>query len=79
VGAVYYRRYDRIKFLSAYLGGTVEYGGAWDDTDDISSENSLFAGSLFLGLDSPLGPILVGWGYTDKGDDLYFIKLGRFF
>ncbi|MCZ6673191.1 MAG: patatin-like phospholipase family protein [Verrucomicrobia bacterium] len=79
VGAVYYRRYDRIKFLSAYLGGTVEYGGVWDDTDDISSENSLFAGSLFIGLDSPLGPILVGWAYTDEGDDLYFIKLGRFF
>ena len=79
VQAVYYRKFDRIKFIPAYLGGTAEYGGVWDDTDDISTENSLFSGSLFLGLDSLLGPILIGWAYTDEGDDLYFIKLGRFF
>jgi NTE family protein len=79
VAAVYYRKFDRIKFLPTYIGGTAEYGGAWDDTDDISSENSLFSSSLFLGLDSPLGPILLGLAYTDEGDDLVFLKIGRFF
>ena len=77
--AFYYRKFDRIKMLPAYIGGSVEYGGAWLDRDEINADNSLFGGSLFLGLDSPLGPIMVGWGYTDEGDSVFFTKIGRFF
>ena len=79
LGAVYYRKFDRIKLLPAYIGGTAEYGGVWRDKDDISAKNSLLGGSLFVGLDSPLGPVLVGWGYTDEGDSVFFAKIGRFF
>jgi NTE family protein len=77
--AFYYRKFDRIKLLPAYIGGSAEYGGAWADRDDISAKNSLFGGSLFLGLDSPLGPVLVGWGHTNEGDSVFFTKIGRFF
>ncbi len=79
LGAVYYRKFDRIKLLPAYIGGTAEYGGVWQDKDDISTRNSLLGGSLFVGLDSPLGPVLYGWGYTDEGDSVFFAKIGRFF
>jgi NTE family protein len=79
VQATYYRRFEQIKFLPAYIGGSLEYGGVWQERDDISHDNSLFGGSLFLGLDSPLGPMLLGWGYTDDGDQVFFTKIGRFF
>ncbi len=77
--AFYYRKFDRFKLLPAYIGGSAEYGGAWADRDDISAKNSMFGGSLFLGLDSPLGPVLVGWGHTNEGDSVFFTKIGRFF
>jgi len=77
--AFYYRKFDKIKLLPAYIGGSAEYGGAWADRDDISAKSSLFGGSLFLGLDSPLGPVLLGWGHTNEGDSVFFTKIGRFF
>lgn len=79
IQAVYFRKFDRIKFLPAYVGGTAEYGGVWQNRNDIGSDSSLFGGSLFLGLDSPLGPVLLGWGYTEGGDSVFFTKVGRFF
>jgi NTE family protein len=75
---VYYRKFDKVKFLPAYVGGSLEYGGAWLDKDDINADNSLLAGSVFLGLDSPLGPVLVGWGNTQGGHNTFFTKIGRF-
>ena len=77
--AFYYRKFDRFKLLPAYIGGSAEYGGAWADKDDISSKSSLFGGSLFIGLNSPLGPVLFGWGHTNEGDSVFFTKIGRFF
>ena len=77
--AAYYRKFDRVKFLPAYVGGSLEYGGVWQDRDQISSDNSILGGSLFLGLDSPIGPLMLGWGYTNEGDSVFFTKLGRFF
>jgi len=79
VTAFYYRKFDRFKILPAYIGGSAEYGGAWADRDDISSKSSLFGGSFFLGVDSPLGPVLIGLGRTNEGDSVFFTKIGRFF
>jgi NTE family protein len=77
--AFYYRKFNRFKIFPAYIGGSAEYGGAWADRDDISAKSSLFGGSLFLGVDSPLGPVLLGLGRTNEGDSVFFTKIGRFF
>ena len=79
IQGIYYRKFDRIKMLPAYIGTTLEYGGVWQDRDDVNADSSVFAGSLFLGVDSPFGPLLLGWGYTDSGEQVFFTKVGRFF
>ncbi len=62
---IYYRqiRSNPLRgFLEAslYLGGSVEVGGAWQNSDDISLSNSIFAGSLFIGMDTFIGPGILG-------------------
>ena len=80
--AIYYRQIsgDRIKTLGmpVYVGGSVEYGNVWDRRDDIF-DDMLVSGSGFLGLDSPLGPLYFGYGYSEGGRDSVYLFLGATF
>jgi len=76
---------ERPRFGLAVSGGgardaavRLEYGGAWFDRDDINSKNSIGSASVFVAFDSPLGPIHVGMGFTDKGDRSAITRVGRF-
>jgi NTE family protein len=74
--AVYMRRINDIQLLPAYLGASLETGGVWQDRDDFGKD-LILAGSVFLGLDSPIGPFYIGGGVTDAGDFSGFLLLGR--
>jgi len=73
---VAYRRYTPLPILSWYIGGSLEYGGVWEDRDDIGSDG-IAAGSLFVGADTPIGPIYIGYGHAEQGRDAAFFYLGR--
>ncbi|HAS51969.1 MAG TPA: hypothetical protein DCS21_09615 [Gammaproteobacteria bacterium] len=64
--------------LPLYAGGSLEVGGAWDETDDITFDSLIPAGSLFLGADTPLGPFYLAGGLA-KGDASLYLMLGRLF
>jgi NTE family protein len=76
VAVMAYRRYEPLPILSWYIGGSLEYGGAWEDRDDIGSDG-IAAGSLFVGADTPLGPLYIGYGHAEQGRDAAFFYLGR--
>ncbi|WP_255611932.1 patatin-like phospholipase family protein [Marinobacterium arenosum] len=76
VAAIYYRRFELMPFLSWYVGGSLEYGGVWEETDDIGND-SIAAGSLFLGADTPIGPVYLGLGKAEGGHSAAFFYLGR--
>ncbi|MGB5261015.1 MAG: patatin-like phospholipase family protein [Gammaproteobacteria bacterium] len=75
--AIYLRRINDFNLLPTYLGASLELGNAWDDTSNISWDNTLAAGSLFLGVDSFLGPVYIGYGYTEGGNHAGFLFLGN--
>ena len=75
----YYRRIGDITFLPAYIGGTVELGNTWQDKSDISLDGSLFAGSVFVGVDSILGPIYLAVGLAEGGQTALYFYVGRTF
>ena len=75
--AIYLRRINDFNLLPTYLGASLELGNAWNDTSDISWDNTLAAGSLFLGVDTFLGPVYVGYGYTEGGNHVGFLFLGN--
>ena len=75
---VYYRRLTDAQALFSvpvYLGGSLEAGGVWDRRHDIGS-GAIVAGSLFLGVDTFLGPIFVGYGYAQGGHNALYLTFG---
>ena len=64
--------------IPLYAGGSLEVGGAWNDLDDITLDSLIPAGSLFLGADTPLGPLYLAGGLA-KGDASLYLMLGRLF
>ncbi len=73
---VVYRRMNDSDFLPVYVGGSLEYGSIGDDVD---LQDGKAAGSLFLGVDSVIGPIYVGGGWAEGGNGTGFMFLGRRF
>jgi NTE family protein len=64
-------------FVDTYVGATAELGGVWRDQDDISFDNSVFAGSLFLGVDTVIGPVFLGYGHGEGGNNGIYLFLGK--
>lgn len=51
---IYFKEYQPMPFLSGYIGAVLEYGGAYDERDDINVDNSIGSGSVFFAASSPL-------------------------
>ncbi len=76
---IYMRRLSNVQFFQTYAGVSLEQGNVWQNRDDISFDNSIVAGSLFLGFDTPIGPLYVGYGRTQNDDQSVYINLGPLF
>lgn len=80
--AVFYRRFgDMTRLISvpSYLGFSVESGNVWESRDEISADSLIFAGSVFVGVSTPLGPVFLGYGYADTGASSYYLNFGSLF
>ena len=80
--AIYYQqiRSNPLRgFLDAtmYLGGSLELGNAWQESNDISLSNSQLAGSLFIGLDTFIGPVYFAGGLAEGGESAIYLFIGR--
>ncbi len=64
-------------FLPTYLGGTLESGNVWKDKSQMNFNNAILAGSIFLGLDSFLGPIYIGYGRAEGNHHTLYFYLGK--
>jgi len=60
-----------------YLGATLEAGNVWDDRDDMAFDDLIVAGSVFVGLDSPIGPVYFAYGHAEGGNDSVYLFLGQ--
>ena len=71
----YLRRLDDGGFLPVYAGATLEAGNTWQFAEDIG-DNWLLGGSLFLGLDTLLGPLYVGYAMGEEDHGTLFLYFG---
>jgi len=80
---IYYRQIGRggIGFLNVpvYVGASVEQGNVWNSRHDISFSSARTNGSVFLGLDTVLGPVYFATGFDEGGGSGYYLFLGRTF
>jgi NTE family protein len=79
VGAAYYRRIGDLALFPAFAGISMELGNVWDSREDISSRDSILGGSFWAGVDTPVGPIYIGYGRAEGGEDAFYVSLGRVF
>ena len=76
--AVYYRRFgdmSRLFSVPAYLGASLEAGNVWADRRDIGRD-LLLNGSVFVAVDSPFGPLFLGYGRAQGGDSAIHLTFG---
>jgi len=62
--------------MPVYLGFSVEGGGLWSERSDIKFDSMIASGSIYLAIDSPLGPIYLAYGRTNESHDAVYLSLG---
>ena len=64
-----------------YIGGVFEAGNVWDDEDDIELDDLRLGGVASIGVDTILGPLYLGYGWTEDGNEEgeVYLYLGRTF
>jgi NTE family protein len=65
--------------VPTYLGVSFEAGNVWDHRGQMSFGSLRHDASVFLGLDTLLGPVYVASGFDDKGQHAFYLFLGRTF
>jgi NTE family protein len=79
LGAAYYRRIGDLALFPAFAGMSLELGNVWDTREEISARDSFFGGSFWAGVDTPVGPVYIGYGRAEGGEDAFYVSLGRVF
>jgi len=79
LSAVYYQRFEPLPILDGLIGATLEYGGAWQSRDDISRDSSVISSGAFIGADTPIGTLQLGFGVAEGGQRNYYTRIGRVF
>tara|TARA_R110002096_G_scaffold426421_1_gene636217 strand:- start:107915 stop:110104 length:2190 start_codon:yes stop_codon:yes gene_type:complete len=81
--AIYYRRISGgrqyLTEMPIYVGGTVEAGNVWNRWEDASFSDLKWSSSLFVGIDTVLGPIYLGMGLGSNGATATFLNIGQLF
>ncbi|WP_299569223.1 patatin-like phospholipase family protein [uncultured Shewanella sp.] len=62
-----------------YLGTSFETGNVWINKDDIDLDDLIYAGSVYLGTDTSWGPAALGFGFTDTGEQAFYLFVGKNF
>lgn len=63
------------------VGASLEAGAAWDRRSDIrlNRDQALFSSCVFLGTDTKLGPLALGYGYAEGGHHAVYLRIGNNF
>lgn len=65
----YLRRIYQSKFFPTYAGAAFQMGNTWEDKDDIQFGDMISSGSIFVGTDTPIGPLYLGYGVAEGNND----------
>jgi NTE family protein len=58
---------------------SLELGNVWQSRSDISAHDAILGGSLWAGVQTPVGPVYVGYGLAEGGSSAFYVFLGRIF
>jgi len=73
----YYRRLNSNRRNPVYAGFTLESGNVWNVRNDMSLDDTIQAGSIFLGINSFLGPIYIAYGRAEGANEAVYFFIGK--
>jgi len=73
---VYRRRINSLDLLPAYAGASLEAGNVWNFRDDIALDDLRYSASIYIGADTPVGPVYFAVGHSDSGDNAVYFYVG---
>jgi len=80
---LYYRQIGRggpgYLDVPTYLGLSLEAGNVWQKRSDARFGNIEKDASVFLGMDTFLGPVYLATGFDQHGNQAFYLFLGRTF
>ena len=59
-----------------YLGASVEAGNVWERRADMNIDSARVNGSLFVGLDTYIGPVYMAAGFAESGRTNFYLFFG---
>lgn len=63
--------------MPLYIGGSLEAGNVWQSRAEIDAGSLIFNGSVFAGVDTYLGLLFLGAGFSEDGDSSFYLFLGN--
>ena len=77
VSGTLYRRIWDSSLLSLYAGLSLEYGNVFQQRSDVEINDGIAAGSVFLGLDTLIGPVYLAYGRAEHDRENFYFFLGK--
>jgi len=74
-GLMVYREFGG-PFIPYMLGFSYEVGNAWSSLNDASMNDYLDSSTVFLGSDTPLGPVILAASYGDSEHKVLYLTIG---
>jgi NTE family protein len=75
--AAYYRRFGPSARLPLFAGIAYEKGNAWSKRSEISMNNTIDSRSIWLGAETPIGPVYISYGTASGDRDSVSLSVGR--
>ena len=72
----YLRAFKPILSMPTYLGATLQYGNIFQVKEDIEFSDLKLAGALYLGMESVIGPLYIGYGLAEGGSQRIYFTIG---
>jgi NTE family protein len=70
------RQFWNAGFAEVSIGTSLEYGNVWENRSDIDFGEGIFAGSLYLGANTGIGPVYLGYGHAEGGAGSFYLYVG---
>ncbi len=58
---------------------SLEAGNVWQNREEVSLGDLRYGSNLFLGIDTPLGPVYLAIGFSEGGETAGYFYLGQTF
>ncbi|MEN8162522.1 MAG: patatin-like phospholipase family protein [Acidobacteriota bacterium] len=65
--------------IRMYAGLSLEAGNVFELNQSVDIDEFLYGGTVYLGAETPIGPLYLGYGYSQGGRDRWYLAIGDHF